>query len=74
MWVTVLPVDSAKTRIQASRPGDKYDVGLVRAMWMVWLEGGVQASWAGLGPTMVRAFPANAAQWLAWEALLRLLS
>ena len=31
------------------------------------LAGGWRALYAGLSPTMVRAFPANAAQWLAWE-------
>ena len=31
--------------------------------------GGAKALYAGLTPTLVRAFPANAAQWLAWELL-----
>jgi hypothetical protein len=35
--------------------------------------GGVQALYAGLTPTLARAFPANAAQWLAWELCLRQL-
>lgn len=74
MWGSVLPIDSAKTRIQAARPGDKYDVGLLRALKMAWIEGGMRSWWAGLGPTLFRAFPANAAQWLAWEASLQLLS
>ena len=29
--------------------------------------GGRRALYAGLTPTLIRAFPANAAQWLAWE-------
>lgn len=29
--------------------------------------GGRRTLYAGLTPTLVRAFPANAAQWLAWE-------
>lgn len=74
MWGAVLPIDSAKTRIQAARPGGKYDVGLLRALRIAWVEGGVRSWWAGLGPTLFRAFPANAAQWLAWEAGLQILS
>jgi hypothetical protein len=73
MWGTVLPIDSAKTRIQAARPGDKYDVRLLQALKIAWLEGGIKSWWAGLGPTILRAFPANAAQWLVWEASLHIL-
>lgn len=29
--------------------------------------GGVRSLYAGLTPTLIRAFPANAAQWLAYE-------
>ena len=35
--------------------------------------GGVQALYAGLTPALARAFPANAAQWLAWELCLQQL-
>ena len=40
---------------------------------MLWQEGGRRALWAGLSPTLVRAFPANACQWLAWEVAMRQL-
>jgi hypothetical protein len=33
--------------------------------------GGVRALYAGLSPTLARAFPANAAQWLAWELCMQ---
>ena len=33
--------------------------------------GGVRCLWAGLWPTIVRAFPANAMQWLVYEYALR---
>lgn len=33
--------------------------------------GGVRGLYAGLTPTLVRAFPANACQWLAWELFMR---
>ncbi|KAL6759485.1 mitochondrial carrier domain-containing protein [Haematococcus lacustris] len=67
MWAVVLPLDVAKTRLQVAVPGSAWDVGVVQHLGMLWREGGCGALWRGLGPTLVRAFPANAAQWLAWE-------
>ncbi|KAG2426438.1 hypothetical protein HYH02_014796 [Chlamydomonas schloesseri] len=71
MWALVLPIDVAKTRLQAASPGTPWDVGLLRQWAMLWREGGVRSLYAGLTPTLVRAFPANACQWLAWEAIMR---
>lgn len=73
MWATVLPLDVAKTRIQTAHPGSPWDVGVARHLGMLWREGGARSLWAGLAPTLVRAFPANAAQWLAWELAMRQL-
>ena len=33
--------------------------------------GGLNTLYAGIRPTLIRAFPANAAQWLAWECAMR---
>lgn len=33
----------------------------------LWDEGRWKSMYAGLTPTLIRAFPANAVQWLAWE-------
>ncbi|KAK9799797.1 hypothetical protein WJX73_010363 [Symbiochloris irregularis] len=71
MWATVLPIDVAKTRIQTALPGTKYDVGILRSLKQLYQEGGVRVLYAGLTPTLIRAFPANAAQWLTWDVLLR---
>ncbi|GIM14284.1 hypothetical protein Vretimale_17297 [Volvox reticuliferus] len=38
---------------------------------LLWREGGLASLYAGLTPTLVRAFPANACQWLAWEVVMR---
>lgn len=73
MWAAVLPLDVAKTRIQAAAPGTAWDVGVVSHLAMMWRSGGAAALWTGLAPTLVRAFPANAAQWLAWEGCIALL-
>ena len=73
MWGTVLPIDAAKTRIQAAFPGGSCDGGIAAVMRAMWREGGLRCWWGGLTPTLVRAFPANAAQWMAWEAAQYLL-
>ncbi|GLC46505.1 hypothetical protein PLESTB_000334100 [Pleodorina starrii] len=71
MWAAVLPIDVAKTRLQTARPGSEWDVGLRKHWLMLWREGGLASLYAGLTPTLVRAFPANACQWLAWELVMR---
>jgi hypothetical protein len=74
MWTAVLPLDVAKTRIQTAQPGGSWDSGVAQQLRTVWREGGRRALWAGLTPTLLRAFPANAAQFVAWElAMQRLL-
>ncbi|CAG9461410.1 unnamed protein product [Pedinophyceae sp. YPF-701] len=72
MWGVVLPVDIAKTRIQVSHPASAmYATGVLGHMRHVVRTRGWGGLYAGIGPVMVRAFPANAAQWLAWEAVVR---
>eukprot|EP00892_Ulva_mutabilis_P009169 jgi/Ulvmu1/6624/UM003_0262.1 len=73
MWGTVLPIDAAKTRIQAEFRGGRHDAGLGVVMRAMWREGGLRCWWGGLAPTLLRAFPANAAQWMAWEAAQHML-
>ncbi|CAL5229862.1 g13273 [Coccomyxa viridis] len=71
MWATVLPIDAAKTRLQTATPGSPRDVGVIRNLQMMYREGGLGTLYAGIRPTLIRAFPANAAQWLAWEIAMR---
>eukprot|EP00803_Ostreobium_quekettii_P008881 evm.model.scf_335EXC.7 EVM.evm.TU.scf_335EXC.7 scf_335EXC:36030-41569(-) len=70
MWSCVLPLDVAKTRIQTTYPGSTTDVGIAQHLRMMLLSGGVRALYAGLTPTLIRAFPANAAQWVTWEVVV----
>ena len=67
MWAAVLPIDTAKTRVQLRRPGAA-PRSLAAELAAVARARGARGLWAGLGPTLARAAPANAAQWLAWEA------
>mmetsp|Transcript_27363 Transcript_27363/g.70465 ORF Transcript_27363/g.70465 Transcript_27363/m.70465 type:complete len:343 (-) Transcript_27363:203-1231(-) len=68
MWSVVLPIDVAKTRLQTASPGSRWDASVAAHLRMLWRQGGVRTLYSGLTPTLVRAFPANAAQWLVWEA------
>ena len=74
MWGLMLPIDSAKTRIQAAMCGTADDVALPTMMRRMWRQGRARSWWAGLLPTLLRAFPANAAQWTVWELSTGLLS
>jgi len=68
-----VPRDLAARRRQTAGPGSLYDVGMARNLQLLHREGGRRALYAGLTPTLLRAFPANACQWLAWEAAIHAL-
>lgn len=71
-WAVVLPFDVAKTRIQtaldpSSNRNPFYNLKMIHR------ELGIRGLYAGLGPTLVRAFPANAAAMVTWELTAKLL-
>lgn len=66
-WLTMLPVDYAKTRLQIAKPGSADDQSVFRIMARTFRTKGITGLYAGAWPTLLRAFPANAAQFLAWE-------
>jgi len=65
----VLPVDTAKTRIQVLSPGMPCaELGLLATMRAEYAARGLVRGWyAGARPVVARAFVANAAQWAAWD-------
>lgn len=73
MWTIILPLDTVKTRRQAALPNTTWDVSLHQIIRMLWSEGRFASLWSGLYPTVLRAFPANAAQWLTWELAMSCL-
>uniref|UniRef100_A0A1D1ZPJ2 Uncharacterized protein n=1 Tax=Auxenochlorella protothecoides TaxID=3075 RepID=A0A1D1ZPJ2_AUXPR len=70
MWALVLPMDVAKTRMQVALPGSRRNLSLPATLRALRREGKL---YTGLAPTLVRAFPANAAQWVVWELVAGLL-
>ncbi|KAJ3018455.1 hypothetical protein HKX48_002880 [Thoreauomyces humboldtii] len=57
-WTVAIPIDTVKSRFQSgSTPGTT----LSACFRQILAEGGVPALFRGLGPTLIRAFPASAA-------------
>lgn len=68
-WLVVLPLDTAKTRIQVLSPGQPCaELGLLGTLREEYRQRGFARGWyAGARPVILRAFVANAAQWAAFE-------
>jgi solute carrier family 25 carnitine/acylcarnitine transporter 20/29 len=58
-WLAILPIDTVKSRFQSSKPGEY--TGIIDVYKSIVKEGGYGALYRGIGPAMLRAFPANAA-------------
>ncbi|KAL9329366.1 hypothetical protein ACSQ67_004369 [Phaseolus vulgaris] len=71
-WLTVLPLDVAKTLIQTN-PDKNCARNPFRVLSSIYQRAGLKGCYAGLGPTISRAFPANAATIVAWELALKML-
>ena len=69
-WAVAIPADVVKSRLQAGS-GSSGALGILRTMLR---EEGVGSLFRGLGPVMLRAFPANAACFLGMETGKKLLS
>mmetsp|Transcript_28414 Transcript_28414/g.41483 ORF Transcript_28414/g.41483 Transcript_28414/m.41483 type:complete len:82 (-) Transcript_28414:131-376(-) len=65
-WTAAMPFDVPKTNVQS-----RYDTKIVGSyfpqMIQITKERGILGLYNGLGPTLVRAFPANAALFLGVE-------
>ncbi|CAM0873641.1 unnamed protein product [Alopecurus aequalis] len=71
-WAATLPLDVAKTIIQTD-PDPQLSRNPFQVLNMVYRRAGLPGCYAGLGPTLVRAFPANAAAIVAWEYSAKIL-
>lgn len=70
-WIPSYPQDVLKSRIQLSiQPIRPSTVSIIRS---IWIKDGVGGFFRGITPTLARAFPANAATFLAFELVSRLL-
>ncbi|KAK8292934.1 hypothetical protein V6Z11_D06G153900 [Gossypium hirsutum] len=71
-WSAVLPLDVAKTVIQTA-PDKSCQRNPFQVLNSIYRRTGVRGCYAGLGPTIVRAFPANAAAIVTWKLAMKLL-
>jgi solute carrier family 25 carnitine/acylcarnitine transporter 20/29 len=76
-WIFCYPQDVVKSRLQADHTGTCYprhrwipDGGMISAWKEVVRESGQRGLWRGFGTCVLRAFPANAAAFLGYEAVL----
>ncbi|NP_001279827.1 mitochondrial ornithine transporter 1 isoform X1 [Callorhinchus milii] len=66
LWIAVYPIDCVKSRIQVlSMAGE--NAGFFNTFRHILKNEGIRAIYSGLTPTMLRAFPANGALFLAYE-------
>ncbi|PWA48273.1 substrate carrier protein [Artemisia annua] len=71
-WSVVLPLDVAKTIIQTS-PDNNLSKNPIHLLKSIYRRSGLKGCYAGLGPTISRAFPANAAAIVTFEAAAKAL-
>lgn len=63
MWIGVFPIDTIKTRLQSGSGAQT----MAQATREIYGRGGIRAFFPGLGPALLRSFPANAATFLGVE-------
>jgi len=63
LWTVIFPTDVVKSRIQVNR----LNVTMIACMQDIAKREGIRALYNGLGPTVVRTFPATGALFLAYE-------
>ncbi|XP_071522814.1 mitochondrial ornithine transporter 1 [Panulirus ornatus] len=69
LWIAIFPADVVKSRIQvagSTEPMSKVLLGILR-------NEGIPALYNGLGPTVLRTFPATGALFLAYEGTKKIL-
>ncbi|XP_032998658.1 mitochondrial ornithine transporter 1 [Lacerta agilis] len=72
LWIAVYPIDCIKSRIQVLSMAGK-QAGFMVTFASVLRKEGIFALYSGLKPTMIRAFPANGALFLAYEYSRKLM-
>ncbi|XP_075216750.1 congested-like trachea protein [Lycorma delicatula] len=72
-WLVGMPADVLKSRLQ-SAPEGTYPNGLRDVFYKLRKEEGLGALYRGIVPVMLRAFPANAACFIGFEACITLLN
>lgn len=73
LWIAIFPADVIKSRIQILTQGSEKVPGFFETMFQIVRNEGPRALYKGLGPTLVRCFPACGALFVAYEGTQKLL-
>eukprot|EP00128_Syssomonas_multiformis_P014277 Colp12_sorted_trinity150504_noHs@10216 len=73
-WITQFPIDAVKTRLQTDSLSNPRYKGTLDCLRVTLREEGLRGLFRGLSPCLVRAFPANAAAFAAFEATRNFLT
>jgi hypothetical protein len=73
-WVAFYPADTVKSRIQTAAEYVGKDPSFLSVFRQIYATEGVAGLYAGLGPTLMRAMPANGGVFLIYEMLNIVLS
>ncbi|XP_058735457.1 mitochondrial arginine transporter BAC1 [Vicia villosa] len=71
-WLVAMPIDVAKTLIQTN-PDKNCQTNPFMVLSSIYKRTGFKGCYTGLGPTLSRAFPANAATIVTWELAMKML-
>ncbi|XP_003382431.1 PREDICTED: mitochondrial carnitine/acylcarnitine carrier protein-like [Amphimedon queenslandica] len=71
-WIIAIPPDVLKSRYQIA-PTGKYPNGIRSVFKEMMQNEGITSLYKGVGPAMIRAFPANAACFLGYEVAIKVL-
>ncbi|KAI0212484.1 Mitochondrial ornithine transporter 1 [Lamellibrachia satsuma] len=73
LWLAVFPTDVIKSRVQVQVNHNKPQLSFIPMLLAIIREEGVRALYKGLGPTILRTFPATGGLFLAYETTKRVL-
>lgn len=73
-WIMVFPIDTVKSVIQADRLHNPQYNGVIDCCKQLYQEGGMPRFFRGISPSLIRAFPANAITFVAFETCMSFLN
>jgi hypothetical protein len=72
-WLAIYPIDTVKTAQQTAASGSGGPASFRATLRSIYASGGVRGLYAGLGPTLLRSAPSNAAVFLLYEESVQAL-
>jgi solute carrier family 25 (mitochondrial carnitine/acylcarnitine transporter), member 20/29 len=73
-WGSMYPFDIIKSKLQVQERGSKQYTGILDCLRKVVLTDGMHGLYRGFWPCVLRALPANAASFLAYEQAMHVMT